>query len=61
MNHRERVRAALDFQRPDRLPCNESLWDGTLEVWQQQGMPVDTADLRGMIDTRGGRVPGRRP
>jgi len=46
MNHRQRVQAALRFERPDRLPSNESLWDGTIEVWQQEGMPagVSAAD-----------------
>jgi len=43
MNQRQRVQAALRFERPDRLPCNESFWDGTLEVWQQQGMPAGTS------------------
>ena len=43
MNHRQRVRAALQFERPDRLPCHESLWDGTLEVWRKQGMPAGTS------------------
>ncbi|MFH1920423.1 MAG: hypothetical protein ABIP48_11125 [Planctomycetota bacterium] len=43
MNHRQRVQAALRFERPDRLPCNESLWDGTLEAWQEQGMPAGTS------------------
>ena len=43
MNHRQRVQAALAFERPDRLPCNESLWDGTIEVWRDQGMPPDVS------------------
>ncbi len=43
MNHRERVKAALAFERPDRLPCNESLWDGTLEVWREEGMPAEVS------------------
>lgn len=41
MNHRQRVEAALRFERPDRLPCNESFWDGTLDAWRKQGMPSD--------------------
>ena len=41
MNHRQRIQAALAFERPDRLPCNESLWDGTIEVWRAEGMPAD--------------------
>lgn len=43
MNHRQRVQAALAFEPPDRLPCNESLWDGTLQAWRRQGMPGDTS------------------
>jgi len=41
MNHRERIEAALGFERPDRLPCDESFWDGTLEAWRRQGMPAE--------------------
>jgi uroporphyrinogen decarboxylase len=46
MKHRERVAAALRFERPDRLPCDESFWDGTLQQWQAEGMraDVDAAD-----------------
>jgi len=40
ITHRDRVRAALRFERPDRLPCNESFWDGTLQAWRRQGMPA---------------------
>jgi len=47
MTPRQRVQAALDFQPPDRLPCNESFWDGTVAAWREQGMPtdVDPADF----------------
>ncbi|WP_428938211.1 uroporphyrinogen decarboxylase family protein [Fontivita pretiosa] len=41
MTSRERVRAALDFQPPDQLPCHEMFWDDTIPTWQQQGMPAD--------------------
>lgn len=46
MKHRERVAAALRFERPDRLPCDESFWDGTLQQWRAEGMraDVDAAD-----------------
>ncbi len=40
-NSRERVKAALNFRQPDRLPCNESLWPDTLELWHTQGLPED--------------------
>jgi uroporphyrinogen decarboxylase len=39
MNHRERIRAALRFERPDRLPCHETPWEQTLAAWRKQGLP----------------------
>jgi len=47
MNSRERILAALQFERPDRLPCDESFWEDTLGTWREQGMPagVDAADF----------------
>ena len=39
MTSRERVQAALDFRRPDRLPVADQLWDGLREDWRAQGMP----------------------
>ena len=45
MNHRQRIQAAIRYERPDRLPVSESFWDGTIDQWRQQGMPdVDPAD-----------------
>jgi uroporphyrinogen decarboxylase len=43
MTSRERVQAAVRFEPPDQLPCNESLWEQTLTAWRQQGMPSDAA------------------
>ena len=40
MTHRERVQAALAFERPDALPCHESPWEQTLAAWRTQGMPA---------------------
>jgi uroporphyrinogen decarboxylase len=40
MTSRERVLAALTFQRPDRLPISDSLWDGLQAEWVQEGMPA---------------------
>jgi uroporphyrinogen decarboxylase len=37
---RDRVRAAVHFEEPDRLPCDESFWDGTIAAWRKQGMPA---------------------
>jgi len=41
MTHRERVQAALRFERPDRLPCHETPWEQTLAAWRDQGLPRD--------------------
>ncbi|MBT3272565.1 MAG: hypothetical protein HN368_05390 [Spirochaetales bacterium] len=41
MSSRERIKAAINFQEPDQLPCNESLWPDTLDLWRTQGMPKD--------------------
>ncbi len=43
MTHRERVQAALRFERPDQLPCHESPWAQTVAAWQEQGMPKDVS------------------
>ncbi len=40
MTSRERVTAALNFEPPDRLPVNDSLWDGLQADWIQEGMPA---------------------
>ncbi|MFV1968137.1 MAG: uroporphyrinogen decarboxylase family protein, partial [Pirellulaceae bacterium] len=39
MNCRNRVKAALRFERPDRLPCHESPWEQTAAAWYKQGIP----------------------
>lgn len=39
MTHRERIQAALAFERPDRLPCHETPWEQTLAAWRKQGLP----------------------
>ncbi len=39
MTPRDRIRAAVRFEQPDRLPCTESFWEGTIEAWREQGMP----------------------
>ncbi len=41
MTSRQRVKAALNYQPPDRIPCNESPWPDTLQLWRNQGMPAD--------------------
>lgn len=46
MTSRERIHAALNFERPDRLPVSDALWDGLQDVWETEGMPkgVTAAD-----------------
>lgn len=39
MSSRERVKAAIQFKPPDRMPCSESLWPDTVERWHEQGLP----------------------
>ena len=41
MTSRERIQAALRFERPDQLPCHESPWEQTLTAWHEQGLPTD--------------------
>ncbi len=43
MTSRARVQAAVRFEPPDRLPCNESPWEQTLAAWRQQGLPADVS------------------
>ena len=40
MTSRERVTASLNFERPDRLPVSDALWDGLQDVWIEEGMPA---------------------
>jgi uroporphyrinogen decarboxylase len=42
LTSRQRVKAAINFQKVDRLPCDESLWPDTLDLWHTQGMPKDS-------------------
>ena len=41
MTSRERVKAAINFCKPDRMPCNEAPWPDTIEQWHKQGLPDD--------------------
>ena len=36
---RQRIKAAVNFEKPDQLPCNESPWPDTLALWHSQGLP----------------------
>jgi hypothetical protein len=39
MTSRERVKAAIQWQSPDRIPVYEDFWTNTLTVWEEQGLP----------------------
>ncbi len=41
LSSRQRIKAALNFETPDQLPCNESPWPDTLDLWHSQGLPED--------------------
>lgn len=42
MNSRERIKATIDFQQPDRIGIHDTFWDETLEAWQKQGFPKNS-------------------
>jgi len=41
--HRQRIKSALAFERPDSLPCHETPWEQTLAAWRAQGLPDDVS------------------
>ena len=45
MTSRERITAAINHETPDRLPCNDSPWTDTEELWHEQGMPPDMTSV----------------
>ncbi len=49
LSSRRRIKDVINFRPPDRLPCNESLWPDTLELWHSQGLPqnIDPAEYFG--------------
>lgn len=60
MTSKERVRAAINWKSPDRIPVHESFWTDTIELWKKQGLPeqvgmypsinpAETADNDGLI------------
>lgn len=42
MTSRERVRAALALEAPDRVPLHDNPWRQTIERWHREGLPEDT-------------------
>ncbi len=51
MNPRERIKAAIQYRPPDRLPCHDSFWQDTPTVWREQGMPADVSLEDFLIET----------
>ena len=39
MTSRERVKAAINWQKPDRIPLHEDFWTDTPACWREQGFP----------------------
>lgn len=42
MNSKERVKAALNWLPPDRIPVHEDFWTDTISTWKDQGLPAGT-------------------
>jgi uroporphyrinogen decarboxylase len=40
VNSRDRIKTALRFERPDRLPVHESPWEQTAAAWYDEGIPA---------------------
>jgi len=45
MTSTERVLAALDYQRPDRIPLFETYWDEFIANWRSEKQPDPDADI----------------
>ena len=39
MNKKERVTAAIHYQKPDRIPMCDSFWEDTVARWHNEGLP----------------------
>lgn len=39
MTSKERVKAAINWEKPDRIPLHEDFWTDTPAVWADQGFP----------------------
>ena len=39
MTHREKVKAAISYLTPYRIPVHEDFWEDTLFEWKKQGLP----------------------
>jgi hypothetical protein len=51
MSSKERVLAALKFEKPDRVPIYDSFWEEFVEAWRREkGLPneADIADYYGL-------------
>ncbi len=38
MTGRERIKAAINYQKPDKVPVHEDFWEDTIYEWRKQGM-----------------------
>jgi len=45
MNPRERIRAVVNFKRPDSLPWCEKFYDETVVKWFKEGLPADEVTM----------------
>jgi len=54
MTPRERVKAVIDFKKPDVLPWIESFFDETLVKWFREGLPADKVTVIEWVITSGG-------
>lgn len=43
MTSKERVKAAINWEKPDRIPVHEDFWTDTPVVWIQQGFPQNVS------------------
>ena len=41
MTPRERIKAVINFKKPDTLPWFENFYDETLVKWFKEGFPAD--------------------
>lgn len=52
MTSYERVKAAINWQSPDRIPQHEDFWTDTPEAWKEQGLPgnIDIKSIEDYFD-----------
>jgi uroporphyrinogen decarboxylase len=50
LTSKERVRAAIQWNHPDRIPVHENFWTDTLTAWKAQGLP-ESVEMYPPLDT----------